>query len=103
MGNTGKMTELFFSAHTLFLDGKEDLVRNLKKSTTSFITTHNQVCINPSSRLYIKIPLPVPLGSTEEAESCQETCAPVGSSFKGSLGARGTDPLQIHTWDSTFP
>lgn len=97
------MAELLFSAHTLLLDGKEDLVRNLKKNATSFITTHKQVCVSPRARLYIKIPLPAPLGSSEEAENRQETCAAVSSSLKGRLGARGTDPLQRCTRDSTFP
>lgn len=73
MGNTGKMAELFFSTHTLFLDGKEDLVGNLKKSATAFVATHIQLCVKLSSGLYTKIPLPVPLGSSEEAEGCQVT------------------------------
>ena len=103
VGNTGKTVELFFSAHTLFLDGKEDLVGNLKKSATAFVTTHNQVCIKLSSGLYTKIPLPASLGSSEEVESCQVTCAPVGSSCKDRMGPRGTDPLQRCTWDSAFP
>lgn len=103
MGNTGKIAELFFSAHTLFLDDKENLAGNLKKSATPFITTHNQVCLKLSSGLYTKISLPVSLGSSEDAESCQVTCAPVDSSCKGSLGPQGTDPLQRCTWESTFP
>lgn len=69
MGNTGKMAELFFTAYTLFLDGKEDMIGNLKKNATAFVTTHNQVHIKLSSGLYTKIPLPVFLGSSEEVES----------------------------------
>jgi len=93
------MAELFFSAHTLFLDSKEDLVRNLKKS--AMVTTHNEVRIKLSSGLYTKILLPVSLGSSEEAELSANLCSS-GFILSGQTGTTRSDPLQTCTWDSTF-
>lgn len=66
--NTGKMAEIFFSAHAVLLDSKDDLIVNLKKSATAFVTTHNEVCIKFHSRLYSQIPLPAFLGSSKEVQ-----------------------------------
>lgn len=46
------MAEMFFSAHTVLLDSTDDLVVNLRKSATAFVTTHNEVCIKLNSGLY---------------------------------------------------